>query len=220
MDIYPSILETSIKDFETQLTQVAPYFSHFQIDIADGIFVPNKTVQIEEIVPVVSSQKIVGRDKTFEFHLMVVDFEKQIEKLAQLEKFVDVNCILIHLHVLNTKYEILNTKYLWGLVLNPEDSVVDNWQLITEFPIIQIMTIHPGFQGSPFLPETLNKIDQLRELGYTGKILLDGGINDKTAPTIMNRRHLPDIICPGSYFKKDVKKRLEILQEIVRTTNK
>ena len=59
MDIYPSILETTIEDFVAQYNRVSPFFDHFQIDIADGQFVANRTIQIEDIGKVVSRKKLV-----------------------------------------------------------------------------------------------------------------------------------------------------------------
>ena len=102
----------------------------------------------------------------------------------------------------------------FGLVLNPEDDVAANWEIIKQFNAVQIMTIHPGAQGRPFLPEMLNKIDQIRGLGFSGQIMLDGGINDKTLPLIVSHPNKPDIVCPGSYFKEEVASRLTLLKKI------
>lgn len=217
MDIYPTILERTTNEFKKQLEQVLPHFTHFQIDIADGLLVPNKTVQVEEIAQVVSNQTLVPSDKTFEFHLMVQDFETEIAKIKHhLDSLLKIEIVLIHLQALLPDDQLPDTDFSFGLVLNPEDDVLQNWKIISPFPIIQIMTIHPGAQGSPFLPETLTKIDQLREGGYSGKILLDGSMNEKTISSIMTRANLPDAVCPGIYFKVDVENRRTRLEEICK----
>ena len=64
------------------------------------------------------------------------------------------------------------------------------------------MSVTPGVQGNPFLPNTLKKIEQLRILGYRFKIFLDGAVNDKTLPFINEQKFKPDVICPGSYLTK------------------
>ena len=215
MHIYPSILEKKIIDLSNKLDYLLPYFSHFQIDITDGKFVPNKTVQIEEIattIELLNNEAI--KQKSFEFHLMVNDYQSEIAKLDQLIKFVNITSVLIHLKSLNTKYKILNTKYSIGLVLNPDDDVSANIETIMKFPTIQLMTVFPGRQGSPFVPEVLTKIDELRNLGFKGKIILDGSMNDQTLASVMKRKYLPDAICPGSYFNTDVADRLKRLQQI------
>lgn len=221
MDIYPSILETNLPDFEKQFNNVLPFFDHFQIDIADGQFVTNRTVQIE---------KLEGRNwklevgKTFEFHLMVKDYKKEIEKLERLKEKINITLVFIHLQAIaldpSTALRFAQDDGGWkyGLVFNPEDDISSNWSIIKQFSVIQLMTVEPGLQGEPFLPEVINKIDQLRRLGFSGQIILDGGINDKTLPLIVSRANKPDAVCPGSYFKKDVKNRLALLQQIANQT--
>jgi len=213
MQIYPSILETSKESFDKKLGNLLPHFNHFQIDITDGLFVPEKTVQIEELD---AKDWKTQSEKTFEFHLMVENFESEIEKINQLTNSITVTSILIHLGSLNTKYKMLNTKYHFGIVLNPEDEVLPQWDIIKSFEIIQLMTVHPGRQGSPFVPEVLNKISQLRAKGYAGKIILDGAMNDETLAQVLAQKFWPDAICPGSFFTEDIQNRLAKLVEMVR----
>lgn len=211
MQIYPSILERSIFDFEKKISILLPYFSHFQIDITDGLFVEGKTVQIEELSAI---QWTSTADKTFEFHLMVKDYEKEIAKITRLHDPV-VTTILIHAGSLNTGYKLPNTNYQYGIVLNPEDEVSPLWETIEQFKIVQLMTVHPGKQGSAFVPKVLFKISELRERGFEGKIILDGAMNDKTLQEVLQNTFLPDAICPGSYFATDTAARLKTLEEMV-----
>ena len=76
------------------------------------------------------------------------------------------------------------------------------------------MSVTPGVQGNPFLPKTLNKIEQLRDLGYRKKIFLDGAVNDKTIPIINKLKYKPDVICPGSFLTKakDLEKNVKYLE--------
>jgi pentose-5-phosphate-3-epimerase len=79
------------------------------------------------------------------------------------------------------------------------------------------MSVNPGFQGSPFLPEMLNKIEQLRNIGYRKEIFLDGAVNEKTISVILSKKYRPDFICPGSYLTKakDLEKNVEYLRELI-----
>jgi ribulose-phosphate 3-epimerase len=53
---------------------------------------------------------------------------------------------------------------------------------------VLVMTVNPGFGGQEFLPETLPKIRQLREMiqGRNIEIAVDGGINPETAVQVVN----------------------------------
>src|SRR3989344_4587135 len=91
-----------------------------------------------------------------------------------------------------------------GLDLSPSteiDDIASHYDL-SKINHIQIMTVEPGFQGSPFLPEMLNKITQLRDHHYSGEILIDGGVNSKSLSTIQSHKNRPGIICIGSYLTK------------------
>ena len=206
MQVIPSILENNPSTFLSQIKRLSPYFDTFQIDIADGIFVTNKTVQINDLYKVLSIKYQDLKSLKFDFHLMVKDYEKDLAKLLRLKELINVENVFIH-YSLFPKYEILNTKYsplAIGLVLNPKDSVEQltiNYQL-SEINSIQIMSVNPGFQGSAFIPETLKKVEQLRLLDYRNNIYLDGAINQSTIPLIASLKYPPDYICPGSFLTK------------------
>lgn len=203
MQVIPSILENDINSFLTQLNRLAPYFNSFQIDIADGIYVPNKTVQIEDITKHLTYNM---KHLTFDIHLMVKDYETEIKKLEKLRNIVNINIIFIH-YSLSPNIQLLTSNFpllTFGLVLNPQDSLdelykLDNFKTIS---CIQIMSVNPGFQGSEFIPETLKKIEQLRIHDYRNNIYLDGAINQSALPLINSLKYKPDFICPGSFLTK------------------
>lgn len=233
MQVVPAILEKTPEEFIFQFNRLRPYFNHFQIDIADGQFVPNKTVQIEELSKTIEQySNITMKQFSFDFHLMVKDYKKEIKKLMRLlarrsldeggKKFVKIKNVLIH-YSLNPNFQFLISNFSCfaiGLVLDTPDQISDLGQKygLDKIPLIQIMTINPGFQGSPFLPEMLNKIEQLRISGYRNKILIDGSVNDKTLPIILARKYQPDILCVGSFLTKakDLKGRLKLLEFTLR----
>ena len=207
MQTVPSLLEKTPEDLIFQINKLSPYFKRLQIDIADGIFVPNKTVQIEEISKSIQQfNNEIMKQCSFDFHLMVKDYSTEIKKLEELNKIIKINLILIHYSAIdNWKLKIENLSDIpIGLTLNPKDQVSDltyHYPLDT-IPSIQIMSVTPGVQGNPFLPETLTKIEQLRVLGYRSNIFLDGAVNDKTIPVINKLKYKPDVICPGSFLTK------------------
>jgi pentose-5-phosphate-3-epimerase len=204
MQTVPSLLEKTPQDLFFQINRLSKYFSRFQIDIADGIFVPNKTVQIDEIEK--NLNQLINKNVVFDFHLMVKGYEEEIKKLEKLKEVMKVNYIFIHFPVISN----LSSSPI-GLTLNPQDQVEDlaNQYNLNKIPFLQIMSVNPGFQGSPFLPEMLNKIEQLRNTGYRKEIFLDGSVNEKTIPVILSKKYRPDFICPGSYLTKTEGKELE-----------
>lgn len=223
MQIIPAILEKNPSSFFSQIKRLLPYFKHFQIDIANESFVSNRTVQIEEItqhLPHFHLQNYI-HTVSFDFHLMVKDYQTEVEKLLKLKDYFLIKTIFVHYSLLpNIQYLKSNFPFSFGLVLNPEDSVEKLSKLYSFKTIssIQIMSIHPGFQGAQFLPQTLQKVEQLRLLGYRSKIYLDGGINDETLRIILSRKYIPDALVVGSYLTKaeNLKERVKFLKEKIK----
>jgi len=210
MQTVPSILEKTPEDLFFQINRLSKYFPRFQIDIADGIFVPNKTVQIEELF---NMKTVFNKDSLlFDFHLMVKDYEAEIKKIEKLKEIIKINYIFIHFSAIKNPRSFARLQLAQddngggtiGLTLNPKDKVDDltSHYNLKQIPLIQIMSVTPGVQGNPFLPDTLKKIEQLRILGYRKEIFLDGAVNEKTIPIILSKKYQPDFICPGSYLTK------------------
>lgn len=223
MTIIPTLLTTTITEFKEQLELFQKPFPRIQLDIADGKWVPNVTTQTEDIIDLIKHNDVhVEEDTVFDFHLMVEDYATELHKI---EEFINlgmkVNTILINakhnpdIAKLTAKYPQLTI----GLDINPETSaqfVAQQYNLNT-LKAIQIMSVNPGFQGSPFLPEVLEKIEYFKMHDYRGYIFMDGGINGTTIPTIMAKQHRPDYLCIGSYLTKagnDLDSRIASLKSL------
>jgi len=206
MQILPAVLEKDGKSFTRQIKNLSHYFQTFQVDVSDGKFTKNKTAQIDEITESIYKEKLNIKHLTFDFHLMVYNYREEIEKIKKLSKLVNVGYILIH-KATNPSLDYLTSSrnFSSGLVLDIKDKVDDlpkkyNLDLV---PIIQIMTVNIGYQGTPFMAKMLEKIDDLKELGYKNKIYLDGGINNQTIPLILNRKYRPDGLGIGSFLTRN-----------------
>lgn len=208
MNVVPALLEQDVEVQKKQLISLSRFYSRFQIDIADNIFVPNKTTQIEELLS--SSFFNIAGGVLFDFHLMVSDPIKHVDAIRLLPR-KRVGTVLIH-HSVFPSYSELKRLYpgmRFGLVLNPEDEVIAiPKDLLSALPSLQIMTITPGFQGSSFIEKLLIKIEQARKSGYKGEILIDGSVNEKTIPIILSKTYKPDVLGIGSFLTKASAKML------------
>ena len=70
----------------------------------------------------------------------------------------------------------------------------------SKFPEVQMMSVTPGKQGQQFMVQSLDKVTQLEQMGYTGRVSLDGGINLDSARVISLSS--VDRVSVGSYFQK------------------
>lgn len=207
MKTIPTLLTLDRFELSDQLELFQHYFDRIQIDVADGVLVENVTTQIDELLELISPNYIELDPKTsYDFHLMVKNYKGELAKIAKLkEQKVNVNTVLINASLFPS-IDVLSQDFDFsiGLDIFPSMQIRDialHYDL-KAIKSIQIMTVEPGFQGSPFLPDMLTKIQQLREKGYKNEVLIDGGINGSTIPTISAVEFPPDILCIGSYLTK------------------
>ncbi len=210
MKIIPALLVKTPEELESQIEKLSSYFQHFQIDIADGKFVPEKTITLEEIANIASlrTQPLLS----FDFDLLVSDITAALNGIDKISQQIKVDMIFIH------NLDSFNPKPNAGIAIDPPisvDTIKQEFDL-NSIPVIQIMSVIPGAQGRAFIPETLYKIEQLRNAGYRNKIYLDGAINNQTIPLIMEKQFRPDILCIGSYLTqaKNIEERAKILGKI------
>jgi len=225
MDIYPSFLCTSAEELLHLILQAEHVFDHVQIDIADGIYTQSSTCSLAEITNLCEASHF-QTTCTAEVHLMVEDIQHHIQQLTQLTTHIPITEVIVHLEPAlrwtrghdDHLHELLHTHFPFacGVAVSPEITIREHASTLMYFESIQIMTVQPGRQGGEFLPQMLKKISQLRDLGYNGRIILDGGISDLTLPTVLTHTHWPDAICPGSYFSHDPEQMRENMEKLYK----
>ncbi len=218
MKAVPALLNKSVDEMQNQYETLSRYFSHFQIDICDGKLVPNTTITIKELIEVIKKwPEEQTNGKKFDLDLMVTDFSEAIEEISTISNKITISNIFLHSRALKNTPMPRSNSYAIGIAIDPEDAVSDLDKLfdLKSLKGIQIMTVNPGFQGSPFLQDQLLKIEQLRKIGYRSLIFMDGGINDITIPQLVKLNYRPDVIGMGSFLTKakNIQERLQFFHK-------
>lgn len=170
--IIPAILAIEQADLVTKLAALRPWAKLIHIDIADGQFVPNRTLSLEQVCSATSGLPI-------ELHLMVTS------PLAELEQALASHPVrvIVHYEALSNPAEFIEQSLREGwpisIACNPQTSI-DQLNLPVATPVLTLLSIEPGFQGSHFLPESLDRLRQLRTLYPDTRLEVDGGINHQT----------------------------------------
>ena len=189
--IIPAIIAKNQDELNDKLSKIENYFDLVQLDVMDNKFVPNTSLFFDFFLPNMNCK--------FEAHLMVKDPEDWIEKNGK-----KVDTILVHFesdYNIKKIIEIVKKQgKKLGFVLNPETPIDKISSFIDELDQVLIMTVNPGFYGSPFLPEMLEKIKELRKLKTNLDIEVDGGITDKTIGLVDSAG--ANMFVSGSYIVK------------------
>ena len=168
------------------------------VDIMDGRFVPNITFGPAVVAAI---RKATG--KHLNLHLMIVEPENFIVDFANSGADSIVvqaeSSSTIHLHRVLGQIRALGKQA--GVALNPASPPSLIEYVLHLCDVVIVMTVNPGFGGQSFLPEMLPKVRTLRamtrERGLGARIMLDGGINDRTIRPGVDAG--ADVVVAGSY---------------------
>lgn len=205
--IIPAIIAKNQDELTEKISKVKSFVSCIQLDVMDNKFVPNSSLWFDLQLPEFSG--------IYEAHLMVANPSEWIDQHGD-----KVDCILIHFestsdHVaLIHKVKSLGKKV--GFVLNPETPISMLFDFLDDVDQVLIMTVNPGFYGSPFLPEMMSKIVELRQQKPDLDIEVDGGITDQTI--VMVKKAGANLFVSGSYIVKadDSQQAVDNLQKLVK----
>ncbi|TSC94185.1 MAG: ribulose-phosphate 3-epimerase [Candidatus Berkelbacteria bacterium Licking1014_85] len=210
MKIIPSILTNDPSDLENKLQICADLgVDEIQLDICDADFVKNKTIYIKENLEILKKYSSRFNIQT---HLMVKNIYRHISEAM----LIPASMVFFHFEAVRriwvdkTLRNVVKKGMTAGIALSPETPVDSFKKYLCEknLSTILILTVNPGFYGSEFLPENLEKITRLRELGFKGKIGVDGGVSDKTIDII--RKYNPDFVCCGGYILESEKPLVQL----------
>ena len=147
-----------------------------QIDVMDGVFVPNISVGL----PVVAAlRRTVGL--TLDCHLMIVQPERYVADFVK----AGANHITVHVeattHLHRTIQHVKELGATAGVALNPATPLGAIEEILAYVDLVLIMCVNPGFGGQEYIPTTTEKIARLRRLldarGHGQvQIQVDGGV--------------------------------------------
>lgn len=181
--IAPSILSADFTRLGDQIRDAeAAGAGLIHIDVMDGRFVPNITMG-----PLVVEAARRATTLPLDVHLMMIEPDHMLRAFAQ----AGATTIGVHYeactHLHRTLQTIRGLGCRAGVALNPHTPALLLADVMHLIDVLLVMTVNPGFGGQAFLPETMRKVSQMREMvvaeGRDVDIEVDGGVNVDTAAT-------------------------------------
>ena len=182
--ISPSVLAADFSKLGEEAKKVELAGAEYlHLDVMDGIFVPN----ISFGAPVISAiRKSTGA--VFDVHLMIVDPQRYIDD------FIKAGADIITIHYESCDDPLSVVRYIKSkgvraaVSIKPATPVDVLYPMLDELDMVLIMTVEPGFGGQKLIPETVEKVRELRKyidgMGMALDIEVDGGVTPENIASL------------------------------------
>lgn len=211
--VAPSILSADLLRLGEEIHSIEKAGADLvHIDVMDGHFVPNLTFG----PCLVRSIRKITR-LPIDVHLMISPVDPFIPEFAE----AGADILTIHPeagpHLHRSLSLIRSYGKKAGVALNPGTALEFILPILHEIDLVLVMSVNPGFGGQKFLPHSIKKINQLREIidkeNLPIQIEVDGGISTQTAQDVINAG--ADILVSGTaIFGEDESDYSKIIKKL------
>ena len=167
----------------------------FHLDVMDGRFVPNISFG-----PMLVEFFRKATTKICDVHLMI----EEPGNYAEAFKKAGADILTVHIeacpHLHRNIQQIKSLGMQAGVAVNPHTPISLLKDVLKDIDLVCLMSVNPGFGGQVFIPNTVQKIKQLRtmidEQSLNVKIEIDGGVTEQNAQQIIDAG--ADVLVAGS----------------------
>jgi ribulose-phosphate 3-epimerase len=174
ISIIPAILTNNFSELQEKMLRLENTVERVQIDIIDGLFANNKTVEPQVLEDIETSLFI-------DYHLMVKEPIEWVERCIRGQ----ADRIIGHIELMRDQVEfvekVAEAGVKVGLAIDLDTPLASlDKAIITDIDVLLVMSVPAGFGGQKFNKETLLRIADLDELRLHDNspftICVDGGI--------------------------------------------
>ncbi len=181
--VSPSIMTANYMDMRAAVENMSKWGADMiHCDVTDGTFVPSISFGQQMIRDMRACTKL-----PLDVHLMIDKPERYIDE------FVDAGADILTIHAEATLHldrvlkRIKELGVKVGVALCPSTPPEALKYVLPVLDMITILSVNPGFSGSPFVETSYKKLKDTRALieGYGIALQCDGGVNLKNAARLV-----------------------------------
>ena len=214
LKLAPSILSADFSALAADVKKIEEGGADYiHVDVMDGHFVPNISFGAAVM------KSLNGKTSLpYDVHLMIENPDQYIgDFVTDQTEFITVHqeaCVHLHRTIQNIKSKGVKA----GVSINPATPVSTLECVLEDLDLVLIMSVNPGFGGQKFIPQTLQKVNELaaikKERGLDFAIEIDGGVTLANAKEVMDAG--VEIAVAGSavFGAEDVVQRVRDFKQI------
>ena len=167
-------------DFNSDVIKELKGLDYIHIDVSDGEFTSFQNLNLEVFrilherydLPIIAHMMVINPSEYIE---QIIDFVEIFTFHEEIEG--DIDAIIRKVKKKNKKV---------GLAINPDTDISEILSYLGSIDLVLVMSVNPGGSGQKFIPNSIEKVNRLREYKkkYNFLIDIDGGINLKNAPEL------------------------------------
>ncbi len=211
----PSILAADFEKLGEQIALIERSGAQYlHIDVMDGKFVPTISFGMPLIASIRKNSKLI-----FDVHLMVEEPIRFIEDF----KVAGADIITVHAEACNnleqTVKAIKNIGLKAGVSLNPDTPISEIEYILSEVDMILVMAVNPGYGGQAFIPTSLQKVSDLKEMINKAHldvdIEVDGGVtHDNITEVLQSGANV--VVAGTAIFRGNISGNMAVFQNKIK----
>lgn len=205
IEVIPAILTSNPQELKQLINQAEEVVERIQIDVLDGQFAGNKTIEPSIFETIETNLKL-------DFQLMTKEPVSWVERCVRVE----ADRIIGHIEMMASQVEfvekVIGTSALVGLALDLDTPISElDPEVLASLDVVLVMAVPAGFGGQEFNEEVINKIELLdktrKKEKVNFKICVDGGVTEKVIGQLAKAG--ADEVCIGRrLFKGDLRENI------------
>jgi ribulose-phosphate 3-epimerase len=231
IEVIPAIMPKSFDELKEKISSVVNLVPIVQIDVMDGLLVPNKSWpyvgdkdrDFEKIISEDGGMPF-WQDIDFEIDLMIKAPDLVIAKwvkagvrriIFHAESIENLNLFFEEIHAIYNLHSSGTDMLEIGLALDGGEKTDVIKPYLDKIDFVQFMGIaEDGFQGKPFERKVLGKIEDIRKENPNLILSVDGGVNIETAPDLVEVGVNRLVIGSAIFESGDLKKSIEYFESL------
>lgn len=213
VEVIPVILTNNPQELKRLVSQAEEIVERIQIDIVDGQFASNKTVDP-------SIFETVETNLNLDFHLITKEPADWVEKTT----WAMADRVIGQIEMMESQLEfvekVMATNASVGLAIDIKTPISDlDPAVLASLDVVLVMSVPAGFGGQKFDKRALEKIKELNEArkkdNMTFKICVDGGITKEVIGSLVKAG--TDEVAIGRWlFKGDLRENIDKIKEGIK----